>query len=406
MNKTDWGRHLGTQSHQLGAAGYKQLQSELSKDIIIKANDFEKQITNLYGTRFKEHFSEVIRTGDNTSCTFDIIVKFKDESFYRGIQVKLYRSADITPESFMYTKSPIYDDNNLIIAGDPYKNRYTLLFYKDVKNSESPTFNFNLTYANTSIKNFKDIEEMYKYLIEYTRKSVILTKPIREYIAETGRIEYDSTERVKSICTKLGLEFKNKENNYDAVDFCINNSTIQLKTSCDPKFKIDIYRCEGRRGKKVPYKNREVDFFIFEFYKNELEYNFFIIPNDIMYKYGYLSDEKSEGKKEITLCNPNFDSEIENYDTVYKHWCIDYINNFEVFNSNLEKTQINNIINESKSEYKLKQITDNNIKIETKEVSKTVKLNIKKSNIQITPITQIPVQSKPRLIIKSNSSKT
>lgn len=125
------------------------------------------------------------------------------------------------------------------------------------------------------------------------------------------------------------LNFINPVSNFETYNFIVNGYKIQECVSfiCFKTNNQIISIHKKRNGKSVPFEITDCDFYWFHERKNN---NFYLVPNYILEKYGFLSSDDCKGK--TTLCvekNQNWLDEYKyDYSTI----------NVEPYTSKLKKT--------------------------------------------------------------------
>jgi len=126
LRKDSMAKHLRTIKHNSSVEEYKEIQVKKGNQNMLDGDDKEFIIVDI----LKElDFEEVIHIG-YTGSIYDIIIKYKDENFLRGLQVKsLVKNREV--ESFVVRPNNCgYPNETLIIGINTDLNVYALLFAK------------------------------------------------------------------------------------------------------------------------------------------------------------------------------------------------------------------------------------------------------------------------------------
>jgi hypothetical protein len=310
--KRSYTDHLKTKRHNMAPEEYKNYLSQKGKNAIINGENNESFILDVLKTL---DFENVVHVG-NTANMFDVFVKFKDEPYYRGIQIKTLIDKPNERRYTIDSNRRGYKDDTLVIAVNNDKNKYVLIFYNEMKACThfSATHNTNKLYDYLNLFKVKIIEMSHRSTIVYD---------FNDYLYKTQRLEAESMNRLKNKCEDLGIPFKQNVTNSNEIDAFVNNYNIQLKTSTYHK-NNDIYEFSIHRNisnKKIPYTiNDNVDFFIFEVANEIYKSNFFIIPKKILIESKYISTITNPGKTHMRIPIPNYNK---------YHWALPFLNRFD-----------------------------------------------------------------------------
>ena len=321
-SKDLWNDHIKT---------FKHLNSEddnkkFIRDKLETSDKLETYFTNIY-KEFKEQKEiEDVKDISGTGSKFDIIIKFHNEKFYRGIQVKTFsysRNQHCITLSKMKNKDNKYPDDTLIISSNKDHKTFIMFPYKVVKNKAT----VSMTYKPGTIYYqyfYSDFEQFKKELLKQSKTTTVIEN-ILNTMTPQQKQEYEHLERLKNKSVKKNKKFKKNLSSYSVIDCFINDKKIQCKTSSSTtKVCFNFYLCKNSEGgiKNCPYNvTDDIDFFIFEIVTDKYKNNFYIIPKHILAEKGYLTTSKNKGKSSISIAPPDYDSD---------HWTLEYLNKFNL----------------------------------------------------------------------------
>lgn len=315
VNKSSYLIHLKSLKHNMTSGDFKERLKQNGKQTITKGDNKEMFVVDILKSL---DFENVIREGQ-TGNKFDIFVKFKDESYYRGIQIKtLSYESDSKRFRIMPNKTG-YEEDTLIVTVDNSKAYFAIIYYREMggkKMGISSTLNTHLLITDLNVFKLR--------LWEGCRRSTIVEN-FSDYLGEGEKQETESIKRFEEICKKRELLFVRNDTNGNEIDGRVENNTIQFKSSTNISRKnlytFNMYRLIG--GQHIPYDVRDnVDFFIFEIATEKHRGNFYIIPLECLIETGYISGNGKTGK--LTLCIPP-------PDYGRSHWLLQFLNNFNAF---------------------------------------------------------------------------
>jgi hypothetical protein len=286
-------------------------------------DDTEKYIINtLKKYKELEHYERIGYTGDK----FDIKFKFKDELFYRSMQVKTLSSSNNIIGRFSIGRCNKYPPNTLLVLVNKDRDRFGLIYSQDCPKT-GLTLCFTDSNTNSKYKNnmFTDIEKFENNLIICMRKSI----PYKQMIPINYKIEKESLIRLEHKCIEEKNIFILPEDSGCIYDCIINNYHIQCKftaTRHNDGFKCKIDKNgpqkNGKR-KNIPYsENDNIDFLIIE--NSELLGQFYIIPKQELILNGVFSSKEHTGVTQVFVPTPNTKTE-----SIYS-WILQYLNRWDL----------------------------------------------------------------------------
>jgi hypothetical protein len=322
-------RHTKSEKHILDSEELKERRKQNGHLANQTGEETELFILNL----LKElNFENVIHSGYYNSF-FDILVKLKDEDYYRGIQVKtLQKNKTVATESYGIDcqNKNNYQKDTLILSITKDRSMFCSLFFNELGNSPVIIMNKIQNWDKLSL----NIDDFKNKIIESVNKSTIIKK-IEDTLAYEHRMEYEMVLRLIDVCKLYGLEFIKNTSNLNEIDGYIGKFRIQLKCSSVLSSTILYSFHIGRKenGIQRPYnENDQIDFFIFEIIDFTNKGNFYIIPKFELIERGYISTKNDIGK--IAIVIPGIGG-LEN------HWMKKYYNNFQLLKNNkIEITEV------------------------------------------------------------------
>ena len=243
--------------------------------------------------------------------TLDIIYKINNN--YRGIQVKTLSHTTRKHDDHFSISECKYDNDVLMVCVNKDRNKFALFFYGDIEKLE-------FDYRNKNSKNYKfmytDLNKFLKDLMYKLENSKIFDKYDIKNLAVKQEIE--SMDRLKSKCKEHNLNFEFYDTHISPIDCIINSKNIQCKStsakSSNSSYVVQL--CKRNIGKIVPYSdNDKIDFFIFEVIT--FEYNFYIVPINILIEKGYIHTNIKKGKTQLII--PINQDNKNNWIDIYKN---------------------------------------------------------------------------------------
>jgi hypothetical protein len=309
--KSTYRGHLNSQRHLLTKEEYKIYQQQLGYNANFNGDSNEAFIVDIINSL---NFSDVVYVG-NTGNKFDVFIKYKDESFYRGVQIKtlIHYAGKISDRYIINSGQSIsgYYDDTLIVAVTNDKSKFALLFYgeKTKKNTSVP------------ISHLYNVEEFKKQFIIMCKKSTIVEN-FDDHLHKHERQEADSMNRFKIKCDELGITFERNITNRNEIDAIVNGYKVQFKSSLNIKgnrCEFSISRFIGQ--KHIPYSDEdEIDIFVFEIVSNPNI--FYIVPKKLLIETKFLSTKFTKGRLSIGIPLPNHSE--------YR-WLLQCIDKFNIF---------------------------------------------------------------------------
>lgn len=343
-----WNTHLKGNKHLMSTEEYKKYLTERGKKLISKGDELEQ----FFALMLKECKDiEKVEILGFTGNKYDISVKYKDENYFRGIQIKSFK---IKSDNGYDVKLGKYENDTLIVASNHEHKIFIMFLYEIANNKNSITF----TYGNGNTYNKYIYDNMNKFKEELfinVKKSTIL-KNHTDSLTKEQKQEYESLERFNNVCNKYGLKYMKNNTNGNEIDCYINNYKIQHKSSTQLKNKLirfNMFTGSTRRNSDRPYsENVDVNFFIFECVLKKYQNIFYIIPKEVLIKQKILKTSENKGQTYILLPLNDYTSH-----TSATHWGLQYINKFELLNGkSLSKPILQSLdkkLTDEKLEYKI-----------------------------------------------------
>ena len=316
----------------------------------------------------------------------DIVFQVKEEFdsgiyHFRGIQIKTLIK---NYKSYYCDDLKKYNFNTLIVGVDKEK-KYMCLILKDILGNINNFFLKkstidNLNSLNDEIRPFlfnglDDISMGYSFkdaLINYSKNSTIYDE---SQFSESCLKEKEMMVRLENLCKKNNIPFRHNITSHSPADIFINDFPLQCKFSS--KLDCNMYTFSIQHCKNgvafLPYDiNDNIKFFIFE----NIPYNFYIIPIEVMIFFGYIKTDNKKGKTRILISH----SENNNI-----HWTKFFYNRFDLLYTK-ENFNISSIINIDDLSYKFQYYCfKNNIDCEINTDNLSCNLcNINGKNIRLS----------------------
>lgn len=271
----------------------------------------------------------------NEGCKADMMIRDKNYNTneWIGIQLKtttkiIHKHANTYTYNFAFHNNNY--DNMLVICYCIDEDKMWLFKYENISHiKRNLSISINSKYNKYLTNNLlEDINKLYTEQYKFNKEELLLPqtkKCQKEYKYACIRKE------------KLSfLKFNNPEHENMCYDFIINNYKIQEKVSYIRKDKgwmiVSIHKNKGRDNngnkKNIMYQKGDNDFYWFNIENSNI---FYIIPENIMIKYNFVTEKEDEIKNYRKL----------NFDSPYNKWLRDYKYDY----SNINKEQIQKIFN-------------------------------------------------------------
>jgi hypothetical protein len=306
-------------------------------NVLIVENEALKWIRELIEDKF-----EMIVTDEG--CRADFIIKPKEieEDVWAPVQLKSAEaSIGIDMKNFRFALNNDYTGMIMLFTAKIIDAMW-IIDYDVIKNNVG--INTHL-YQNT--KYFKYAVPpcyLYQKMYDLYNSDIISKNTIEHYMKrEFKSIIHEDKYR---LLRKTNLPFLNFEEtpNYSVTDFKINNYNIQEKIavkSCN-LYTLNLHKSYGRSN-KIAYEKGDNDFYWIHL--EDWRY-FFIIPENILLQYGFITDENKIGKKYLGISlNGKQNSWILEYKYDYENLDIDNIKSLFESNNNLNDQIINLVEN-------------------------------------------------------------
>lgn len=329
--------HMNGNLHILSQEENKKRLKEINKDNCKKGDDLEKYFVELY--KQDKNINEVKRIGQYGS-SYDIILKYKNEKIYKGVQIKLVRKINNISYAISLTGKKLYKNNEdkkiykykddtLIICSDIDHKFFVIIPYSKLKHlSQGTVFTMSkgsdyYQYCYNDFNKFRD--DLFKKSNESTE-----IPDIKKTFSETTLKEYENIQRLEIKCKEWKLNFIDRDTNSTVIDCCINGKNIQCKSSNNFENKMWKFSTQKTVDKQhVPYDETDnIDFFIFEIIDKKYQNNFYIIPKQRMIQEKYVKDINGNGGiSSIFIAPPEHIPKIKH---LGEHWTLEYINAFDL----------------------------------------------------------------------------
>ena len=270
----------------------------------------------------------------------DIIFRVKeevDQGIIRGIQVKQLTKNN--KNSYFISDLKKYDNDTLIVGVSEDRKYMCLIFNTYIRDLDSFSFSIN-DYKNKKYKQyiFSGLDDnslgytFFDELIKCCKKSTIYND---SQFSENNLKENKMMKELEKKCEGHGLSFKPCDTSDSPIDAFINKKRVQCKYSSEIGFNFYDFSLKHTINNKInqPYSENDVDFFIF---KHKKEDSFYIIPQNVLLYFGYLTTEEIEGKIGINLAPSSY----QEY-----HWTKQFINRFDLINNEYDLNKLKNLDN-------------------------------------------------------------
>lgn len=165
--KHSYARHLKSKKHNMSPEEYKEFLKQRGKLCVKNGEENELYIMDILETLDFEDVVYVVYVG-NTANMFDAFIKFEDENFYRGLQIKTLSYDPGRDHYTIASNDNGYKNGTLIIAVSNTKDKYVLIFSDEI----NTRVGFSMTYNTDKLLGNLDLFKI--KLIEEARKSIIV----------------------------------------------------------------------------------------------------------------------------------------------------------------------------------------------------------------------------------------
>ena len=287
----------------------------------------------------------------------DIIFQVKDEvnkgnNQFRGIQVKHLKINGKNGYCIRDLKK--YNKDTLIVGVSEDKKYMCLIFNNLIGDLDSFCFNINTYKKKDNLKPyiFAGLDDnsleytFFNKLIEYCKISIICDN---SQFSEDILKENEMMKELNKKCEENNLSFKPHTSSDSPIDVYINKKRVQCKYSSQIDKNLYYFGLNHTIDNKInqPYSENDVDLFIF---KHQYEDSFYIIPQNVLIYFGYLTTENVKGKLGLNIAPSSY----KEY-----HWTKQFINRFDLINNeyNLDKLiNLNNPFDKFQHKCKLNNI--------------------------------------------------
>jgi hypothetical protein len=304
----------------LGISKLKRIAVEKKSNNTITTTEVGDATEDFVLEEFKKisHFQKVIKVG-NTAGNADICVDLGGSEQRYFLQVKTLSKRNHTKHTYMINKgNQIYPDNMLFVMVNIERNRFVVLFYKDIKDKKTITFNFgNKQHAFYQFMCFS-AEEMRGLVSRQITSSVIENLHSAE-----ATLELKHLERFTSYISDNKHVYERNTTNSNVTDGYINGIIrCQNKYSSKPSKDHTVYTISLKKSTKgIPYDvNDPIDFLIVELGPDKYHGKFCMIPKSELITHGITKTASTKGKTFVTVAPPDYTK---------PHWTNRYWNNLE-----------------------------------------------------------------------------
>jgi hypothetical protein len=282
-------------------------------------NARENPDTTGIGDRAEEYVVEMLRrggcqaekVGHLSNPDIDVVTDIGD-GHWRAVQVKTL-AKDKPANGYYITSRQNYKPNVLMILVSTDRQRFALRFTHKLAQR---CFTFGLA---GNVDMFCDEGECMGRVAEMLRSTLIVTD-IRDHLTGTQLIEYDSLERLATLCTAYDHIFTRNTTNSTTVDGFIDDTPIQCKyrnlsQGSSVVFRITCHKsCGTIDGRRIsqPYSiTDDFEYLVVELggtlsEPEKYQGQFCIIPKDILVQEGILKTDTQPGRMAITICPPDY----------------------------------------------------------------------------------------------------
>jgi hypothetical protein len=358
----DYNRHLRTDKHKMSKTEY---EAHMKKSYAGRKKIGDDVELLLYEILKQLDFEEILYSASSGN-KFDFFIRYGNELFYRGIQVKTLTIPNKV-SCKLKMRDKVYKNDTLIIGINSQNTRFMSIFYGEIV-TKSQTFQLdnNILFDNVELFKVKLYEQC-------KRSTAVYENEINNYLSGTAKKEAESLKRFEEKCKALdeNIEFKRYDTMYSPIDAICNGFKLQFKaSSIKSNINTDLYSfslSKKENGISRPYhKDDGIDYFCFEIVNDLYKDKFFIIPTSSLIEANHISDNTKIGKFGILLPIPT----SKKY-----HWAIQFLNKFNFLKNMKIDTKNNN-------DEKIDTKNNNDEKIYTKN-SNDEKINISSFNTEI-----------------------
>jgi hypothetical protein len=322
--------------HKDGVVNTKPEKTEEEKNILREKSRLTSQVgdqTEIFVENILENMEELEeyeRIG-YTNDRVDIKYKFKNEDFFRGIQVRTLQKEQGRKNKWRGSERPEYEHNTLCVLVNQERDKFVLIYSQDYPKS-GLSVHFSGPNSRSKYKNnlYIDFNKFKEDLLLGMKTSVIY----KECLSLNYIKEKESKIRLNNVCNDQKLNFDDCKISGSIYDCKINNFHVQCKYTSDSRsstlFVSHISKSGGiiREGKKskrlfIPYnENDQIDFVAIEV--STLLGHFYVIPKTKLVQEGIFSSSKNNGKAHIVIPTPDYKGSSK-----YK-WLLEYYNRWDL----------------------------------------------------------------------------
>lgn len=247
-------------------------------------------------------------------CKADIIIKpiNSNKDIWIPIQVKsTLRISDFGMYSFHLKKY----ENMILICTCISDNKIWIIPYNDIKVKNMLNISLNSKY-NKYLSNASDIS---KSINKYTDN--IKTESLRFWFTPQAELQKREQKYIQKRETCLPFfQYKYPDIQGSSFDFVINGKKIQEKVIGFRKDRKELSCCIAKNGKRIngirstkSYEKGDNDYY---WLHSSIDNRFWIIPEDILIKQGYITDGRNKTKKTLTFQYEWLKNYQYNYDSI------------------------------------------------------------------------------------------
>ena len=224
---TDYEQHLQSEVHLLDPEELKRVRKERGSKAIETADKVEQYIDSLVKTLPE---IEMVERYANTGCKLDTVLKFRDETFLRGLQTKALIERKTRKDNYsIATGKSKYEDDTLIVGVNMKSGVHYAVSWKSIKDLGTINFSPRGKWSKCLYWNKEKFLEALPKLLRTT--TILKDDDPKNYLSEDAKLEYESLERLSAACAKLGLSYERNSTNGNSIDVFIAGKKIQCKSA-------------------------------------------------------------------------------------------------------------------------------------------------------------------------------
>lgn len=332
--KRSWEKHIKSNKHLYTKEECVEMQRKQGEESSKIGNENEIYVERIFQELVEmKKIEQVERLGHISGHKFDIKIKFYEEAFFRGMQIKTLILRQNGYYCTLKHKNR-YEDDTLIVAIDKEKTKFVLIPYYYLKHTTGVNFVFkNNTESKYSKYEYTNLQKFKESLIELSKNTTVIKEDISNYITHNNLSEYKMIQLLKEICETKNLQFSHNLSASEQTDCNINQYTVQCKSSLCKSFNQYKFHIHKKCSQiHIPYSIDDgIEFFIF--HPSETS-DFYIVPISKLIEMGYITTPNNTGKTDISL------NVKETKVTDLTPWNFEYLNRFDLLHRNKPKLKL------------------------------------------------------------------